>query len=396
MKWLHLLSLPLVTALLPTTPQEALGAVVNPVLRKEEPSSKHVHRSSMQVSIDAAASFTPQLSNRHEVEKVTMNRSRHPTSLEFRSFSQLQMKAKEISGGTLYLTLIVVILSGITLGVVIPLGVNYYYAEVASPPWLRDLIEDMAPDRQRGAGRAGSERRGREEDIYARSAYESPRARRPRSSSSSRRRNRGLRAHERSPRPEVPHGPDILETSAGEADISTGDDDNKAAISFSRLPKIPHEHPPKQISSDEAGESPSSSAAARLQLLRREWLQATAKPTAPGPVPAGSRGHTAKRGSEESTTAAEDSTSSFSSLQRTGKRDGYRGRSPDEHTPTSSSAKRAVSFDSKVEVKNVEAEEVPKKRPESGSQRPQVQRQRSPKDLKDKRRAQVRSRSPKV
>ena len=26
----------------------------------------------------------------------------------------------------------------------------------------------------------------------------------------------------------VPHGPDILETSAGEADISTGDDDNKA------------------------------------------------------------------------------------------------------------------------------------------------------------------------
>lgn len=55
-----------------------------------------------------------------------------------------------------------------------------------------------------------------------------------------------------------------------------------------------------------------------------------------------------------------------------------------------------MSFDSKVEVKNVEAEEVPKKRPESGSQRPQVQRQRSPKDLKDKRRAQVRSRSPKV
>jgi len=45
-----------------------------------------------------------------------------------------------------------------------------------------------------------------------------------------------------------------------------------------------------RISSDEAGESPSSSAAARLQLLRREWLQATAKPTAPGPVPAGSRG----------------------------------------------------------------------------------------------------------
>jgi len=390
MKRLHLLSLPLVTALLPTTPQDALGAVVNPVLRKEEPSSKHVHRSSMQVSIDATASLTPQLSNRDEVEKMTMNRSRHPTS-EFRSFSQLQMKAKEISGGTLYLTLIVVILSGITLGVVIPLGVNYYYAEVASPPWLRDLIEDMAPDRQRGAG---SERRGREEDIYARSAYESPRARRPRSSSSSRRRNRARAARERSPRPEVPHGPDVLETSAGEADISTGDDDNKAAISFSRLPKIPQEHPPKQMSSDEAGESPSSSAA-RLQLLRREWLQATAKPTDPPVVPA-VRGHTAKRGSEESTTAAEDSTSSFSSLQRTGKRDGHRGRSPDEHTPTSSSAKRAVSFDSKVEVKNLEAEEVPKKRPESGSQRPQVQRQRSPKDLKDKRRAQVRSRSPKV
>lgn len=260
---------------------------------------------------------------------------------------------------------------------------------MATPPWLRDLLNEVAaPQREPGDAVpssgpwAGESARGRsvDEEIYARSPYESPRVRRQRSSSSSRcRRARAREARDAAARQAAPPQGEAVsyETSAGEADVSTGDDFEKATLVG--LPKIPQEHPlgPKQISSDEAGDSPGSAAAARLRLLRNEWLQA-----AEG---RGGRGITEKRVSEESTTAAEDSTSS-SSLHRI-VRDSRRGRSPDEpQTPKSSSSKRTVSFDNKVEV-NLESEHPMKKRPESGSsQRPK----------KEDRRVQGRSRSPKA
>lgn len=304
--------------------------------------------------------------------------------------SLAQQKAKDIPGETMYITLVVVILLGIALGVLIPLAVNYYYEEMATPPWLRDLLNEVAaPQREPGEAptssgpRAAGEsvRRGRsvDEEIYAPSPYESPRVRRQRSSSSTRRRRaRAREAREAAARQAAPPQGDpavSYETSAGEADVSTGDDFEKATLG---LPKIPQEHPlPKQISSDEAGDSPGSAAAARLRQLRNEWLQATE-----------GRGITQKRVSEESTTAAEDSTSS-SSLHRI-VRD-RRGRSPDEpQTPKSSSSKRTVSFDNKVEVKNLESAHPMKKRPGSGSA------QRSPKkeDRDRLQRVQGRSRSP--
>lgn len=116
--------------------------------------------------------------------------------------SLAQQKAKDISGETMYLTLVVVVLTGIALGVLIPLAVNYYYEEMATPPWLRDLLNEVAaPQREPGDAVpssgpwAGESARGRsvDEEIYARSPYESPRVRRQRSSSSSRCR----RAHAR-------------------------------------------------------------------------------------------------------------------------------------------------------------------------------------------------------
>lgn len=359
------------------------------MLRKEKilPQAHTSRRKTAQVAVDASAAMHLDHLDRTSIEEPRRGSNGSKSRVQG---SLAQQKAKDISGETMYLTLVVVVLTGIALGVLIPLAVNYYYEEMATPPWLRDLLNEVAaPQREPGDAvpssgpRAGESARGRsvDEEIYARSPYESPRVRRQRSSSSSRcRRARAREARDAAARQAAPPQGEAVsyETSAGEADVSTGDDFEKATLVG--LPKIPQEHPlgPKQISSDEAGDSPGSAAAARLRLLRNEWLQA-----AEG---RGGRGITEKRVSEESTTAAEDSTSS-SSLHRI-VRDSRRGRSPDEpQTPKSSSSKRTVSFDNKVEVKNLESEHPMKKRPESGSsQRPK----------KEDRRVQGRSRSPKA
>eukprot|EP00435_Cladocopium_sp_Y103_P033215 s3539_g8.t1 len=319
-------------------------------------------RKTAQVAVDASAAHLDHLDL--GTEEVWSRRGSRNGSSKSIQGSLAQQKAKDISGETMYITLLVVILTGIALGVLIPLGVNYYYEEMATPPWLRDLLNEVAAPRHetgesagtassagpRVAGESAPRGRSVDEEIYARSPYESPRVRRQRSSSSTRRRRaRAREARDAAARQAAsPQQGEAVsyETSAGEADVSTGDDFEKATLA--RLPKIPQEHPlgPKQISSDEAGDSPGSAAAARLRLLRNEWLQAGRS----------GRGITEKRVSEESTTAAEDSTSS-SSLHRI-VRDSRRGRSPDEpQTPKSSSSKRTVSFDNKVEVKNLESEQ---------------------------------------
>lgn len=365
------------------------------MLRKEKilPQAHSSRRKTWQVAVDASAAMHLDQLDHLDRTSIEEPRRRSNGSKSRVQGSLAQQKAKDISGETMYLTLVVVVLTGIALGVLIPLAVNYYYEEMATPPWLRDLLNEVAaPQREPGdavpssgprAGEPAPRGRSVDEEIYARSPYESPRVRRQRSSSSSRRRRaRAREARDAAARQAAPPQGEAVsyETSAGEADVSTGDDFEKATLVG--LPKIPQEHPlgPKQISSDEAGDSPGSAAAARLRLLRNEWLQA-----AEG---RGGRGITEKRVSEESTTAAEDSTSS-SSLHRI-VRDSRRGRSPDEpQTPKSSSSKRTVSFDNKVEVKNLESEhKLMKKRPESGSS------QRSPK--KEDRRVQGRSRSPKA
>ncbi|CAK9015523.1 Uncharacterized protein SCF082_LOCUS12802 [Durusdinium trenchii] len=355
---------PLSVALSSFTLQES--SALEPIIRKEPP---HVPFNTgwnrAQVTVDAAAN--PEWNKSHRTLEAKQTPRTHGTVLS-RSFYQLYLwktTSSQISSNMMYLTLVVVILSGVALGVCIPIVVNYYYEEVNTPPWLRDLVEELS--------RRDSRRE--EEDIYARSRHESPqvRARRSRSTSSSRRRRRRREELAQA----MPHG-EILETSAGEADVSTCDDaENKAKLSFVKLPKVPVEHSEtlsKQISSDEAGDSPSTEE--RLRVLRREWVQA---------VGTAARGAAEKRASEESTTAAEDSASSFSSSLKP-----RRGRSPEE-VKEQGSSKRAVSFDSKVEVKNLEAETPTTRSPKLS------RKDSSSSPKKDQgRRGQFRSRSPKV
>eukprot|EP00913_Durusdinium_trenchii_P013707 g12870.t1 len=120
------------------------------------------------VTVDAAAN--PEWNKSHRTLEAKQTPRTHGTVLS-RSFYQLYLwktTSSQISSNMMYLTLVVVILSGVALGVCIPIVVNYYYEEVNTPPWLRDLVEELSrrdSRREEDEGDARAFARSRSTDL---------------------------------------------------------------------------------------------------------------------------------------------------------------------------------------------------------------------------------------
>jgi len=330
----------------------------------------------------AIAAITAPVDNWTRVRHVLSGNDTQRANLAQLGTALYRSGMADISGTTLFIWLGTVLALGLIVGVGIPFGVSYYYEEVAAVPWLSNL-----PDLRR--------RRNQETATPPQRPQrsESPEARR----GSSRRRPSRRREREVKPPMNVSSSTDDTGADFSAEDwsaLSRPGKVDKASLCFTQLPKTPQEHvaTSKQMSSDESDHS------AKGLRMQAELL---ADKT-------GQR----HRLSTESTTA-EESTSSISSILRVKEeapRDSLRqsqskpdavrssrGRSPDEpqdkESRKSSSGKRAVSFDAKVEVQSMEVKSHERSKKRTTSQK-QSSSPASKKDPRARRRGHLRSRSP--